>query len=63
MPLIHKFTDAETAHNLALKMAKYGIFTSSKMTRKEYPELQCTVLGRNFNNPIGKNFDFYIFLL
>ena len=53
MPLIHKFTDAETAHNWAVKMAKYGILISSKMTRKEYPELQCTVFGRDFKNPIG----------
>lgn len=53
MPLIHKFTDAETAHKLAVKMAKYGILTSSKMSRKEYPELQCNVFGRNFINPIG----------
>lgn len=54
MPVIHKFMEAETAHKLSVKMAKYDILTSSKMTRKEYPELQCTVFGRNFNNPIGE---------
>ena len=30
MPLIHKVTDGEDAHNLAVKMAKYGLVHKSK---------------------------------
>lgn len=53
MPLIHRFVDAETSHKLAVKMAKYGILTSSKMTRTEYSILNCQVFDQKFINPIG----------
>jgi len=54
MPLLHKIVDPEKAHELAIKMAKRGWMTSSESTMKEYPELECNVLGRNFKNPIGE---------
>lgn len=30
MPLLHKLTDGEDAHNLAIKLAKYGLVPKGK---------------------------------
>jgi len=53
MPIVHRLVDPEKAHELAIRMAKRGWMTSSAKTKKDYPELECNVLGRNFKNPIG----------
>uniref|UniRef100_A0A915EKM2 Dihydroorotate dehydrogenase (quinone), mitochondrial n=1 Tax=Ditylenchus dipsaci TaxID=166011 RepID=A0A915EKM2_9BILA len=53
MPLLHKTVDAERAHYYAVKMAKFNFLSSSNMTRKEYPELECDIFGKHFYNPIG----------
>lgn len=51
MPLTHWFTSAETAHNLAISCAKNGIYP--RCTHFSNTNLESTVLGRHFNNPIG----------
>jgi len=42
---------AETAHNLGVKLAKYGIVPRSKQA--DSPCLSTKVWGRNFPNPVG----------
>ena len=49
-PLV-RLLDAETAHNLGIRAAKWGIFP--KETRPDPPSLATTVWGRRFSNPIG----------
>ncbi|CAJ0591142.1 unnamed protein product [Cylicocyclus nassatus] len=53
MPVIHKYTDEEKAHNLAIRVASWGLIPRFGPNRKEYPELECEFLGRHLKNPIG----------
>ncbi|ETN78829.1 dihydroorotate oxidase, partial [Necator americanus] len=53
MPVIHKYVDGETAHNLAIKAASWGLLPRFGPNRKEYPELECEFLGKHLSNPIG----------
>lgn len=54
MPTVHRFFDAEEAHELGVKSAKYGgTFLASAECRRDYPELHCTLFGRKLQNPIG----------
>lgn len=49
-PLIFSL-DAETAHNMSIAALKYGLVQLPR--RKEYQQLQSTILGMNFPNPVG----------
>ncbi|KAJ1374174.1 hypothetical protein KIN20_036799 [Parelaphostrongylus tenuis] len=53
MPLVHKFIDGETSHNLALKAASWGLLPRFGSNQREYPELECELLGISLKNPIG----------
>ncbi|KAE9421579.1 hypothetical protein Angca_004746, partial [Angiostrongylus cantonensis] len=53
MPLVHKFVDGETSHNLALAAASWGLLPLFGSNRQEYSELECEVLGLSLKNPIG----------
>ncbi|KJH43179.1 dihydroorotate oxidase [Dictyocaulus viviparus] len=53
MPLIHRYVDGETSHNLAIKAAKWGLLPRFGWNRKEYPELKCELFGKSLKNPIG----------
>ncbi|VDM58550.1 unnamed protein product [Angiostrongylus costaricensis] len=53
MPLVHKFVDGETSHNLALTAASWGLLPRFGSNHREYPELECEVLGLSLKNPIG----------
>ncbi|XP_045609281.1 dihydroorotate dehydrogenase (quinone), mitochondrial isoform X2 [Procambarus clarkii] len=50
IPLLHKL-DPETAHNLAVKAAKYNLVREVKL--KESKLLETRVLGLHFKTPIG----------
>lgn len=52
MPIVH-FFDAERSHRFSVNLARYGFLISSKMTRAEYPILNCKVFGQTLNNPLG----------
>ena len=51
MPTIHRFTAAETAHNLAISCAKRGLYPKCTDVNKD--NLNISVLGKMFLNPIG----------
>ncbi|XP_013394866.1 dihydroorotate dehydrogenase (quinone), mitochondrial [Lingula anatina] len=51
MPFIQRVFGAETAHNLAIKAAKYGLVPKSKYA--DTPRLATTVWGQHFTNPVG----------
>ncbi|CAB3407439.1 unnamed protein product [Caenorhabditis bovis] len=53
MPLVHKFVDGEDSHRLAVKAASWGLLPRWGWNRVEYPELKCTLFGREFRNPLG----------
>lgn len=53
MPLVHRFTNAETAHRWGIVLAKYGLTPPFGYNRVEYPELETTVFGKKFRNPVG----------
>uniref|UniRef100_A0A914ZV76 Dihydroorotate dehydrogenase (quinone), mitochondrial n=1 Tax=Parascaris univalens TaxID=6257 RepID=A0A914ZV76_PARUN len=53
MPLVHRFTDAETAHRWGIVLAKYGLTPPFGYNHVEYPELETTVFGKKFRNPVG----------
>ncbi|XP_033732369.1 dihydroorotate dehydrogenase (quinone), mitochondrial-like [Pecten maximus] len=50
MPSLHVL-DAETAHRLAVKAAKYKMVP--RQWKPDPPSLSTTVFGRKFNNPVG----------
>ncbi|KAK6054718.1 dihydroorotate oxidase [Cooperia oncophora] len=45
MPLVHKYVDGETAHNLAVRAASWGLIPRFGPNRREYDELACEVSG------------------
>ncbi|KAK6730088.1 hypothetical protein RB195_006878 [Necator americanus] len=53
IPLINNYLDAESSHDLAIRMASWGLFPRFGTSRKEYPELNCEFLGKPIRNPIG----------
>jgi hypothetical protein len=53
MPLVHRFTDAETAHEYAVKMAVYGLMPRFGDNHRDYQSLHCKFLGMQLKNPIG----------
>ncbi|KAK6042197.1 dihydroorotate oxidase, partial [Cooperia oncophora] len=53
MPLVHKYVDGETAHNLAVRAASWGLIPRFGPNRREYDELACEFLGMQLKNPIG----------
>lgn len=53
MPVVHKLVDEETSHRLAVNAAKFGLLPRFGQNHREYPELRCNVLGREFKNPVG----------
>ncbi|KAK5976274.1 Dihydroorotate dehydrogenase (quinone) mitochondrial, partial [Trichostrongylus colubriformis] len=53
MPLVHKYVDGETAHNLGVRAASWGLIPRFGPNRKEYDELACEFLGMHLKNPIG----------
>ncbi|XGW03614.1 hypothetical protein V3C99_015081 [Haemonchus contortus] len=53
MPLVHKYTDGETAHSLAIRAASWGLTPRFGPNRREYDELACEFLGMPLKNPIG----------
>lgn len=50
MPSVHVL-DAETAHRLAVKAAKYKLVPRPR--KPDPPSLKTTVFGRSFANPVG----------
>uniref|UniRef100_A0A1I7XGV1 Dihydroorotate dehydrogenase (quinone), mitochondrial n=1 Tax=Heterorhabditis bacteriophora TaxID=37862 RepID=A0A1I7XGV1_HETBA len=53
MPFVHRYIDGENSHRLAVKVAAWGLLPRFGLNRKEYPELECEILGRKLKNPIG----------
>lgn len=53
MPLVQRYTDPETAHKWAVKMATYGMLPYFGDNHREYNSLKCEFLGMNLKNPIG----------
>ncbi|EPB78871.1 dihydroorotate oxidase [Ancylostoma ceylanicum] len=53
MPLINHYCDEEASHDLAVRVAAWGLFPRFGTNRKEYPELNCEFLGKTLKNPIG----------
>ncbi|KIH55751.1 hypothetical protein ANCDUO_14086, partial [Ancylostoma duodenale] len=41
MPLINQCFDEEASHDLAVRVAAWGLFPRFGTNRKEYPELNC----------------------
>lgn len=54
MPTIHKCVDPETAHRLAVKAAEYHLLPRFGSNVRKFDQLQTTVFGLHFSNPIGK---------
>lgn len=54
MPVVHRFVDAEKAHQYAVKMASYGLLPRFGDNHKDYKSLHCTFLDMKLQNPIGK---------
>ena len=50
MPLLHIFTTAEEAHNLAIRLLKIGLTPTNN---SEFPALKTQLWGMNLDNPIG----------
>ncbi|XP_054161878.1 dihydroorotate dehydrogenase (quinone), mitochondrial-like [Oppia nitens] len=53
MPFIHHITDAETAHTMAIKLAKHGFVPHLKEDDTLVPILKTSLWSLEFNNPIG----------
>lgn len=53
MPTVHRYVDGEDSHKWAVKACSLGLLPRFGWNRKEYPELECNVLGQNFKNPVG----------
>ncbi|CAG2104022.1 unnamed protein product [Medioppia subpectinata] len=53
MPLIHTVMDAETAHTLAIKAAKFGFVPRLEDDSTLIPLLKTSLWGLEFKNPIG----------
>ncbi|KHN80432.1 Dihydroorotate dehydrogenase (quinone), mitochondrial [Toxocara canis] len=53
MPIVHRLMAAETAHRWGVRLAKYGLTPAFGYNRVEYPELESTVFGKKFKNPVG----------
>ena len=53
MPTVHRFFEAESAHQLGVFLASYGAFLSSRESLKNYKELKCSLFGKELESPIG----------
>lgn len=53
IPMVHRLFDAETAHRLGVTMAKHDITFGTAGNQIDYPELHCTLFGRELDSPIG----------
>ncbi|KHJ97628.1 hypothetical protein OESDEN_02396 [Oesophagostomum dentatum] len=53
MPLINRYMDGESSHELAVRVASWGLLPRFGTSRKEYPELNCEFLGKSLRNPVG----------
>lgn len=51
MPIVQKFTDAESAHKLAIFSARRGIYP--RMSHYSHDNMEIQVLNKNFKNPVG----------
>uniref|UniRef100_A0A915N4C9 Dihydroorotate dehydrogenase (quinone), mitochondrial n=1 Tax=Meloidogyne javanica TaxID=6303 RepID=A0A915N4C9_MELJA len=53
MPLVHRFFEPESAHQLGVFLASYGAFLGSRESLKNYKELRCSLFGKELDSPIG----------
>ncbi|KAE9548576.1 hypothetical protein FO519_008213 [Halicephalobus sp. NKZ332] len=53
LPVTRKYFDGEQSHEIAVKMAKYGLLPRMGDNVKEYETLKTNVFGKDFVNPIG----------
>uniref|UniRef100_A0A915NV93 Dihydroorotate dehydrogenase (quinone), mitochondrial n=2 Tax=Meloidogyne TaxID=189290 RepID=A0A915NV93_9BILA len=53
MPLVHRFFEPESAHQLGVFLASYGAFLGSRESLKNYKELKCSLFGKELDSPIG----------
>jgi hypothetical protein len=53
MPTIHRFFEPESAHQLGVFLASYGLFLGSNESLKNYKELKCSLFGKELDSPIG----------
>lgn len=51
MPVLQRFTDAESAHKMAVFSAKYGLYP--RMKNFSHDNLKIEVLNKQFDNPVG----------